>query len=335
MRVGESAMEILFLNQEEVAGLLNMKDTLKAVEDAFREKGRGNVQMPPKVYLYYEKHGGDLRVMPSYMERVEKSGVKIVNVHPNNPSKGLPTVMAVITLVDPTTGAPMAVMDGTLITAFRTGAGSGVATKYLAKKDSRILGLVGAGGQAYSQLEAITEVTPITDVKVWSRHKDTAQRFIKNVEGRFNLNFNAVDSVEACVRDSDIITTITPSREPIVRDEWVELGAHINAIGADAPGKQELDAKTLKRARIVVDDWDQACHSGEVNVPLSQGLLRKEDIYGELGEIVCGVKKGRESPREITIFDSTGLAIQDVATAWMVYERAKEKGMGTWLTLFK
>jgi len=322
------------LTQEEVSTLLDMRDTLKAVEDAFREKGLGHVQMPPKVYLYYEKHNGDLRVMPSYMEKGERSGVKVVNVHPDNPAKGLPTVMAVITLVDPATGVPMAVMDGTLITAFRTGAGSGVATKYLARRDSRILGLVGAGGQAASQLEAIAEVAPITDVKVWGRYKE-AQRFIEGVEDRFQFSFSAVDSIEACVRGSDIVTTITPSREPLVKDEWVDEGTHINAIGADAPGKQELDPKILKRARIVIDDWEQACHSGEVNVPLSQGLIKKEDIYGELGEIVCGAKKGRESAEEITVFDSTGLSIQDVATAWIVYERAKEKGIGTWLTLFK
>jgi len=329
-------VDLLFLNQEEVAALLNMKDTLTAVEDSFREKGLGRVQMPPKIYIYYKRHDGDLRVMPCYMEGSERSGVKVVNVHPGNPaSKGLPTVMAVIILVDPSTGAPIAVMDGTLITAIRTGAASGVATKYLARRDCETLGIVGAGGQAVKQLEAIAEVAPIRKVKVCDKYRERAQRFVKDAEERFNLTFEAVDSVEECVRGSDIVTTITPSRETIVEDEWVEWGAHINAIGADAPGKQELDPRTLKRARIIVDDWDQACHSGEVNVPLSQGLLRREDIYGELGEIVCGVKKGRESPREITIFDSTGLAIQDVATAWIVYERAREKGVGTWLTLFK
>ncbi|MBS7645904.1 MAG: alanine dehydrogenase [Candidatus Bathyarchaeia archaeon] len=329
-------MDLLFISQDEVAALLDMRDTLAAVEDSFKEKGLGHVQMPPKLYLYYARHNGDLRVMPCYMERSEKSGVKIVNVHPENPtSKGLPTIMAVIMLVDPSTGAPMAIMDGTLITAIRTGAASGVATKYLARRDCETLGLVGAGGQALRQLEAIAEVAPIRNVKVYDKYREKAQRFIKEVEGKFSLTFKAVDSVEECVRGSDIITTITPSRGTIVEDEWVEEGTHINAIGADAPGKQELDPRTLKRARIVVDDWEQACHSGEVNVPLSQGLISKEDIYGELGEIVCGVKGGRESAQEITIFDSTGLAVQDVATAWIVYERAKKKGVGTWLTLFR
>ncbi|MEM2122608.1 MAG: alanine dehydrogenase [Candidatus Bathyarchaeia archaeon] len=329
-------MDLLFLNQEEVAALLDMKDALTAVEDSFREKGSGSVQMPPKIYLYYGRYNGDLRVMPCYMEGSDKSGVKVVNVHPGNPaSRGLPTIMAVVILVDPSTGAPVAVMDGALITAIRTGAASGIATKYLARRDCETLGIVGAGVQAVRQLEAVAEVASIKNVKIYDKYKEKAQGLVKEVEERFNLALKAVDSAEECVRGSDILTTITPSRGTIVRDEWVEQGAHINAIGADAPGKQELDPKTLRRAKIVVDDWDQACHSGEVNVPLSQGLLRKEDIYGELGEIVCGMKEGRGSAQEITIFDSTGLAIQDVATAWIVYERARIKGLGTWLTLFK
>ncbi len=291
--------------------------------------------MPPKSYIYYTKYDGDLRVMHSYMERVEKSGVKVVNVHPKNPvSKGLPSIMAVIMLIDPSTGAPIAMMDGTFITAMRTGAAGGVATKYLARKDSRVLGLVGAGRQALSQLEAIGEVIPISKVKVYDLNNDVAKRFVDNTRERFNFNLTAVDSVMACMKGSDVISSITPSRKPVVGVEWVEDGVHINAIGADA-GKQELDPKILKRAKIVVDDWDQASHSGEINVSVSQGLLGKRDVYAELGDIVCGARKGRESKEEITVFDSTGLSIQDVATAWLVYEKAQDKGIGTWLTLFK
>jgi alanine dehydrogenase len=329
-------VEILFLSQEDVSILLTMADTVKVVEDAFREKGLGHVQMPSKLYLDYKKYDGDLRVMPSYLKRSDKSGMKVVNAHPNNPvSKGLPTVMAIITLIDPSTGAPLAIMDGTLITAVRTGAASGVATKYLARKDSGSLGLVGAGRQAQTQLEAIAEVMSISDVKVCDRNEVITQRFISNVQDHFNLNFIAMDSVEECIKNSDIVSTITPSRKPVVIDEWVEDGTHMNAIGADAPGKQELEPNILKRARILVDDYEQAIHSGEINMPLSQSIIHKENIYGELGDIVCGARKGRESDDEITIFDSTGLSIQDVATAWMVYEKAKKKSIGTWLTLFR
>ncbi len=329
-------MEVLFLNQDEISRLLTVADTIRCVEDAFREKSLGHTQMPPKVYIYYKKHDGDLRIMPSYIERVEKSGVKVVNVHPKNPtSKGLPTVMGVIILIDPCTGAPIAIMDGTLITAARTGGASGVATKWLARKDSRVLGLVGAGRQAINQLECIAEVASITDVKVHDRYMEIAKRFVNNVESCFNFSFTVATNIEACVKDSDIVSTITPSRNPIIKDEWVKDGIHINAIGADAAGKQELDPKILKRAKIVVDDWEQACHSGEVNVPLSKGNLSKGDIYGELSEIVCGTRRGRESDKEITVFDSTGLSLQDVTTAWMVYEKAKKKGIVTWLTLFR
>ncbi len=329
-------MEILFLRQDEVAGILTVANIIECVENAFREKGLGEVQMPPKVYIYYKKFNGDLRIMPSYMERSEKSGVKVVNVHPNNPtSKGLPTIMAVIILIDPCSGTPLALMDGTLITAARTGASGGVATKWLARKDSKVLGLVGAGRQAITQLESIAEVRSLTDVKVYDRFKEISKRFVTSVKNRFDFRIEVADSIEACVKNSDIVTTITPSRKPIIENDWIGAGTHINAIGADAAGKQELDPKILKRAKIVVDDWEQACHSGEVNVPLSKGILSKKDVYSELSEIICGKRNGRESSKEITIFDSTGLSIQDVTTAWMVYKEAKNKGIGTWLTLFK
>jgi alanine dehydrogenase len=329
-------MELLFLNQKEVSNLLTMKEIVEAVEGAFHEKGLGHIQMPSKSYLYFKEYSGDLRVMPSYMRKSCKSGVKVVNSHPKNPiSKGLPTVMAIVILVDPSTGAPLAIMDGTLITAWRTGAAAGVAVKYLARKDSTVLGLVGAGRQAYSQLEAIVEVAEISKVKVCDHHKEIAQRFINKVKKRFSLDFIKTENDEKCIKGSDIISSQTPSRDFIIKDEWVEKGIHINAIGADAPGKQELDPNLLKRAKIVIDDWEQACHSGEVNTSLSKGLIQKTDIYGELAEVVCNLKKGRELTDEITIFDSTGLSIQDVVTATRAYEKAKKENIGTWLTLFE
>ncbi|WP_455364836.1 alanine dehydrogenase [[Eubacterium] cellulosolvens] len=328
-------MDILFLNQQEISNLLTMKDVIQAVESALKEKGEGKVEMPPKTYLYYKKYSGDLRVMPSYMVKSEKSGVKVVNSHANNPrTKNLPTVMAVIILIDPSTGSPLAIMDGTLITAWRTGAAAGVAVKYLARKESRVLGLVGAGRQAQSQLEAITEVMDLVEVKVCDHQRDVVDRFIANNKKLFDLNFTSTKSDQECVEGADIVSSQTPSRSFIIKDDWVRQGTHINAIGADAPGKQEIDPALLNRAKVLVDDWEQACHSGEVNVPLSQGIFRKEQIYGELSEVVCNLKVGRESDSEITVFDSTGLSIQDVATASLIYEKAKKMNVGKWLTLF-
>jgi len=286
----------------------------------------GKVEMPSKVYVNFPK--GDFRVMPCYISTLGIGGVKIVNVHPKNPEKyGLPTVMAVILLLDPETGKPVAVMDGTWITNMRTGAAGGIAAKYLARRDSKIVGIVGAGVQARTQLLALNEVLKIEEVRVCARTLAETEIFREKME-HLGLNVVPEENIEDVVKGCDILVTATPVTTPIVKSEWVSEGTHINAIGADAPGKEELDPKILKRAKIVVDDLEQACHSGEVNVPLARGVISKEDIHAELGEIIVGKKPGRLSEEEITIFDSTGLAIQDIATATLVYEKARASDLG-------
>lgn len=325
--------QILWLNRKEVESLLDMKGALKVVEEAFRQHGLKKVQMPPKLYLFFKKHNGDLRTMPAYLEEQDITGVKIVNVHPDNPKKGLPTVMALVILNSTETGAPIAVMDGTYLTDMRTGAGGGVAVKYLARRNSKTVGFVGTGNQARTQLLAINEIIDIEEVKAASTSEKHTLAFREEMEKRIGCDITPEKSIrEVC--DCDILVTTTPSREPIVMNGWISEGTHINAIGADAPGKEELDPKILKRAKIVVDDFAQASHSGEVNVPLTKGLLAKKDIFCELGEVITGKKKARTSDSDITVFDSTGLAIQDVATADMVYRKALEKNRGIKLQQF-
>ena len=325
-------MQTLLLSDNEVKSLLSMNEVIEAVESAFKEKGLGRVQMPAKIYLFYKKYNGDLRAMPSYLEELDISAVKIVNVHPDNRTKyGLPTVMATIVLVDPKSGAPIAIMGGTTITDMRTGAAGGIAAKYLARKDSKVVGLVGAGAQARTQLMALLEVFgKFDEVRVWSRSKETRENFKAEMEPKYGhlCNLITVANVEDAVKGADIVVTTTPSREPIVKNDWVSSGMHFNCIGADAPGKEELDPAILKRAKIIVDDWEQASHSGEINVPLSKGIITNDNVLGEIGEVVAGIKPGRTSDEEITVFTSTGLAIQDAATAYLAYTKALEKGIG-------
>jgi len=317
------------LNRREVEGTLSMPEVLGLVEKAFEERGLKRVQMPPKSYLFFSKFSGDLRVMPAYLEGMDEAGVKLVNVHPNNPAKyGLPTVLATIVLFDPETGAPISIMDGTGITAMRTAAASGVATKHLARKDAKVLGMIGAGYQVPSQLEALNEVMKIEAVKIFDMIGEKADNLAAMAREKFGLNVTKVASAEEAVRGSDVVVTVTPTKVPIVQSEWVAKGMHINAIGADAPGKEELEAGILTRAKVVIDDWEQASHSGEINVPLSKKVITRANIYAEIGEIVAGAKPGRVSEDEITVFDSTGLAIQDVITAWRAYEVAEERGLG-------
>ena len=330
-------MKVLFLKRKEIESLISMNEVLNIVEQAFREKGLKRVQMPPKPYLFYHKYNGDLRAMPSYLEALDISAVKIVNSHPNNMKLyNLPTVMATIILIDPKNGAPLSIMEGSWITAMRTGAASGIASKYLARKDSRKLGLIGAGAQAETQILAISSILNIEEVYVYDKDKEKMKIFTSKYIEKYGEKFsmNSVNKPEDAVKNMDIVVTATPSREPIVKRDWISSGMHINSIGADAPGKEELDPEILKISKIVVDDIEQAAHGGEINVPLSKGIISLKNVYAELGEIVAGFKFGRESIEEITVFCSTGLAIQDAVTAKLVYDKALEKNVGQRIEFF-
>ncbi|MFA5253373.1 MAG: ornithine cyclodeaminase family protein [Methanoregula sp.] len=286
-----------------------------AVEAAFADHGKGLVQMPPKVYVTLP--AGDFRTMPAYLPSLDIAGVKIVNVHPENPKKGLPSVMALTVILDTATGRPLAILNATRLTEMRTGAAGAIAIKYLAPKKECVLGVIGTGRQAEAQVRATAQELTITAIRVWSRNPAHAEAFA----GRFR-EFDAKDvSLEAAC-DCDVLVTTTPSRTPLVKNEWIHEGMHINAIGADAPGKEELDPAILRRARVFVDDPAQAVHSGEINVPIRRGLYTAGMIAGTLGEIVTG-RKGRQRPGEITVFDSTGLAIQDLAIASIAMRQAK------------
>lgn len=322
------------LNEREVAGILTMEETLDAVEDAFREKAFGRVQMPPKVYVTINKYNGDFRSMPSYFEKREIAGIKVVNVHVNNLKLyNKPTVMATIILIDPKSGAPISIMSGTYITAMRTGAAGGIATKYLASKNSTVLGLVGTGAQARTQLSAISKILNLKEIRAYDKSKESLNKFIKEVEKQYPIRVSLCKNIEECVKNSDVVSTLTPSASPIIKNGWINNGTHINAIGADAPGKQEVDPLILKKAKIIVDDLEQCIHSGEINIPLSNGILKKEDVYAELGEVIIGNKPGRVRDDEITIFDSTGLSIQDISTAARVFTKARVKKIGKWITI--
>jgi len=325
-------LETLILTDDEVKNLVSMPEVIEAVESAFKQKGLGHVQMPAKIYIYYKKYNGDLRAMPSFLENLDTSAVKIVNVHPDNRTEAnLPTVMAIIVLIDPATGAPIAIMGGTTITDMRTGAAGSVAAKYLARRNSKNIGLVGAGAQAKTQLMALLEVyKELEEVRVWSQTQETKKHFVTEAQQAYGNMFQVTSaaSVKNAVTDADIVVTTTPSRKPLVTNDMVAAGTHINCIGADAVGKEELDPNILKRAKIVVDDWEQASHSGEINVPLSRGIITKDNIWAEIGEIVAGLKPGRQSKVEITVFTSTGLAVQDAVTAKIAYSKAVASNVG-------
>jgi alanine dehydrogenase len=320
-------METLLLNRGDVRDTARMSAVIQAVADAFAAYERDDVQMPAKSYIDLPQYNGDFRSMPAYMaaDDWDAAGVKWVNVHPDNPDDhDLPTVMGTMVYSDPETAVPLAIMDGTTLTRLRTGAAAAVATDHLAVADARSLGIVGAGVQSYSQLEAIAEVRPIEEVVVADVDSEAQRTFVQRFSDRFDVRAGSTDEAAAC----DVLSTVTPVREPIVPRDALGEHAHVNAMGADAEGKQEHDPETLLDAKLVIDDYDQCVHSGEINVPWSEGTVGDEDIYAEVGAIVTGETPGREDGDGITLFDSTGLAIQDVAAAHVVYERAEEEGNG-------
>lgn len=320
-------MEILILTESEIEFLADDALVLDAIEEAFRLAGMGQTQMPPKSYLTFAEYHGDLRTMPAYLPTLHAAGVKVVNSHPQNPKSGLPTVMAVIILNDPSTGRPLAMMAGSTLTALRTGAAGALAAKLLAQADIESAGFIGGGTQARHQLRFLMQVRPIAVIRVYDVDKSKAESFCEHARWLGVSEVRAVSTAAEAAGEPIVVTT-TPGSGAVCDDSCFKAGTHINAIGADAPGKQELPEDLLSRAKVIVDHRGQASHSGEINVPIQKGLFRPEQIHAELGEIVAGKIPGRVSGEEITIFDSTGLAIQDIAVAKRIYDRASEQQAG-------
>jgi len=320
----------LYLTQDEVKSILDMKSTLEAVESAFREMGNENIEMPARVYLHFDK--GVLIAMPAYMPGLDAAGTKLVTVHPGNKQAyGLPAVNARIVLNSPENGLPLAIMDGTYVTALRTGAAGATGIKYLSREDSKEVGLCGLGVQGRSQLMGLMEVRPgVEKIKVYDIVPEAKKAFVDEMNEKYSgVNFVPVDSAKEAAEGSDIVITCTPSPEPFIDGAWLKKGCHVSAIGADTGTKRELMTSVIEKCdKLVVDFIPQAFVTGDFRIPKEEGVITEEDIYAELGQIVAGKKEGRTSPDEVTLFKATGLAIQDVGTAHKVYQLAKEKGIG-------
>jgi alanine dehydrogenase len=319
-------MQTLLLDPEDVAASTAMPEVIDAVEEAFSAYARGDTQMPAKSYIDLPQYNGDFRSMPAYIEtdEWEAAGVKWVNSHADNPENhDLPTVMGTMIYSDPETAYPLALLDGTTLTRLRTGAAAAVATRHFAREDATSLGLVGAGIQAYTQLEAIAEVRDIQRVVVSDVDEEAIAAFTERFGDAYDVREGSIEDAATC----DVVSTTTPVREPIV--DTAGERTHVNAMGADAPGKHEIADAVLQQATIVIDDYEQCTHSGEINVPWSEGMLDDNDLHGELGDVVAGQIDGRTTADGVTVFDSTGLAIQDVAAAHVIYEDAADSDAGT------
>jgi alanine dehydrogenase len=324
----------LILGRQQVEQLLTMEMTLEAVEAAFLEYGQGSAMVPERIGMFLDEYHGVIGVMPGYMQGLQAAGVKVIFHHEDNPKKhNLPASAGLVLYQDPSTGMPLAIMDCAYITKMRTGAATGVGVKYLARADARVLGIVGAGAQASSQVAAVAQVRDLSKVKAFDVDPAATARLLEEIAD-LGLEAQAVDSPEEACSGVDILVTCTPARTPFIQGEWIQEGMHISSVGADMPHKRELHPSVYARAdKWVTDLISQALITGEIADGIQEGAIGEDTLHATLGEIVAGHKPGREDDAEITVFKSTGMAIQDVATAKSVYELAKERGVGVELSI--
>jgi ornithine cyclodeaminase/alanine dehydrogenase-like protein (mu-crystallin family) len=325
-----------------------MPQAIEAVKDAFACLSAGQVDAPLRTALDVPRHNGVTLFMPAHLagegQVAPLMAVKIVSVFNDNPNKGLPLIHALVVVVNAETGEPEAVMDGTALTALRTGAASGAATDLLAREDARVAAVFGAGAQGRTQLEAVCAVRPIERAWIYDVDPERSRTYADEMGRRLAATVSVAASASEAVRRADVICTATTSLSPVFEDADVRPGTHINAVGAYTPEMQEIPPQTVLRAKLVIDHREAAlAEAGDLLIPIDQGLMTADHIYAELGEIVLGETflgdivardlPGRESPEEITLFKSVGVAVQDVAAAGAVLEASRRMGLGTRVAL--
>lgn len=318
----------LILNRKDVMSVLDMKDCIDTVEKAFAELSNGTAVLPLRIGI--TPPDGLALYMPAYLKEMKALACKVVTVYKNNPSKhNMPTTIGKVLLQDPETGDVICIMDGGYLTAVRTGAASGVATKYLANdKTNLVAGIYGAGVQAKMQLWAVSVVRKLSKALVYDVSEEAAGKFAEEMSQKLGIPVEKVSNSDA-ILEADIICAATSSNTPLFDGKKIKAGTHINGIGSHTPNARELDTEIIKRSKFIGDS-KEACfkEAGDILIPIAEGAITESHFYAELGELITGKKQGRFNESEITIFKSNGLAIQDTATAMLVYKKAIEAGIG-------
>jgi ornithine cyclodeaminase len=322
------------LNEQQVHSLLPMGDLIAAMESALAKFSAREVLQPVRSVLTVGPTKAYFGLMPAYVPAPASLGAKLVTVFGDNHKKNLPSHLATILLLDPDTGALVAMMDGRYITEARTAAVSAVSTRFLARPEASTLAIIGSGVQARSHFEAYQLVRQLKEVRIWSPRPQSRRQFIDDMSPTSSIPIVDADSAEAAVRGADLIVLVTSSPTPVIEDAWVSEGAHVVGVGACRPNQQEIAPQLVKRARLFVDSRDAAVvEAGDVVMNVNAGLFDASHIRGEIGDVVLGRVDGRKSSKDITIFKSLGMAVEDVVAADLVLRRASESGAGTELTL--
>lgn len=329
---------IRVLSKEDVSQVIKMQSVIDAVKAVYKSKSEGKTEIWPTVFYDFNPGKADMDIKSGYLKSEKLFGHKTVTWFGTNEGRGIPNLIGMIAVFDAETGIPMGIMDASYITGIRTGASGAIGAKYLARKTSKNLLILGAGNQAIFQIAAaLTALPNLRKVRVAAKNIIKLKSFVSSIpqklQSKFGINtgmvrFEAVENLESAVKDSHIIITVTPSRTPIIKKEWVQKGTHISCIGADMAGKQEIDSEIMSKARIFTDDKQHCMQVGEIEIPLKRCIISEKDIVGEIGDLLLGKVQGRTSEEQITIFDATGMALLDIATAKIALKLAEEQGLG-------
>ncbi|MGQ9709828.1 MAG: ornithine cyclodeaminase family protein [Anaerolineae bacterium] len=327
-------MKVRILSHSDVRRALPMREAVEAMKRAFAQLSTGQADVPLRTPIHVPRHNGLTLFMPAYLAADDQMAVKIVSVFNDNPARGLPLIHALVVVVDAETGRPVAVMEGGSLTALRTGAASGAATDLLSRPDAAIAAVFGAGVQGRTQLEAVCAVRPIREAWVYDVDPQRAQAYAREMGEPLGIPVHVATSPAEAVRQADVICTATTSTTPVFDDADVRPGTHINAVGAYTPQMREIPTETVLRARVVIDHRTASlAEAGDLLIPIQEGRMTEQHIWAELGEIAAGLKPGRLSPDEITLFKSVGVAVQDVAAAAAVLEAARRQNLGVEISL--
>ena len=323
---------VLFVSQEEVARLLPMAECMDVMEEVLATLARGEALLPLRSILWLPEKAGGFGLMPAALLPQKVVGLKAITFFPRNEGTELDTHQGAVLLFEAERGRLLAVLDATSITAIRTAAASGVATRLLAREDAGDLAILGSGTQARTHLEAMSVARKLRRVRVASKDLRRAKAFADRESGRHGIAVEPVATPREAVEGADLVCTTTSSRDPIVSSDWIAAGTHINAVGSSVPSAREIDTATVVRSRLYVDRRESALNeAGDFLTPKKEGAIGDGHIVGEVGEVLIGKAPGRRSPEEVTLFKSLGIAVEDVASARHIYEKAKATGQGRWM----
>jgi len=326
--------ETLILSHQDVYGLLAMDDCVDLMEQALKTLSRGDAVLPLRSMVWLPDRSGLLGLMPGYLGEPRSFGLKVVSIMPGNHGGEYDSHQGVVMLFGVEHGEPLAVIDASSITAIRTAATSGAATRALARADAGDLAILGSGVQAVSHLDAMRAVRPLRRIRVWSRTPANARSFADRESRRVGLAIEAMDSARAAVEGADLICTTTAATSPVLEGRWIAPGAHVNAVGACFKANRELDTAAVVRSRLYVDRRESALHeAGDFLIARDEGAVGDSHILGELGDVLLGRVPGRTSPDQVTLFESLGVAIEDLAAAHRIHQRAIQTGTGVSVAL--